>query len=183
MEVIMRKVEVLNYDRQWSTAFEVEAQKLKRVFKDKMIVIFHIGSTSVPGLKAKPIIDILPVVKDITEVDDYLIEMNALGYEARGENGIRGRRYFQKGHDNRTHHLHFFAKDSKEIIRHLAFRDYLRTHPLEAGKYGALKESLAIKHSTDIHAYIEGKNAYVKKVEQKALAWFERFGNLHQHRF
>ena len=164
----MRIVEVLDYDNHWPKRFEMEAQKLKEVFADNVLAIYHIGSTAVQGLKAKPVIDILPVVNQITIVDEYIDEMKELGYEGKGENGIKWRRYFQKGHDYRTHHLHFYQKDNKEIMRHLAFRDYLRTHLLEAQKYGELKGALAAKYALDIDAYINGKDDFVKEVEKKA---------------
>lgn len=104
------------------------AEKLNQILKNEIIDIHHIGSTSVPGLSAKPIIDIMPVVKDINIVDKYNEEMQGIGYEPKGENGISGRRYFEKGGDNRTHHVHIYQVGSYEIKRHLAFRDYLREH-------------------------------------------------------
>lgn len=104
--------------------FKEEAAKLQTIFGNEIVDIHHIGSTSVPGLKAKPIIDIMPVVRDINTVDNYNIYMQEIGYEPKGENGIPKRRYFQKGGENRTHHVHIYQTGSYEIKRHLAFRDY-----------------------------------------------------------
>ncbi|GAA3347787.1 hypothetical protein GCM10017717_22800 [Deinococcus persicinus] len=104
----MRKLVVSLYNEQWIQLFMEEAEKLNFIFKNEIIDIYHIGSTSVPGLKSKPIIDILPVVKDIHHVDNFNLEMQKIGYVAKGENGITQRRYFQKGGDNRTHHVHFY---------------------------------------------------------------------------
>lgn len=104
----MRKVEVHPYNKKWVKKFEEEKDKLKLIFGTDIIKIYHIGSTAVEWLKAKPIIDIMPVVRDITTIDNYNKEMGRLGYIPKGENGIPGRRYFQKGGDNRTHHVHMY---------------------------------------------------------------------------
>lgn len=167
----MRKVEVCPYNKEWSGQFTEEAKKITRIFQDEIGDIHHIGSTSVPGLKAKPIIDIMPVVKDIELADQYNQEMQTLGYEPKGENGIPGRRFFKKGGDQRTHHVHIFQEGSYHIKRHLAFRDYLREHADEKQKYGELKESLAKQFPYDMESYINGKESLVKEIEAKALDW------------
>ncbi|WP_144564882.1 GrpB family protein [Neobacillus bataviensis] len=122
----MRKGEVCSYNEKWALLFTEEAEKLNLILRNEIVCIYHIGSTSFPGLKAKPIIDIMAVVKVINIVDKYNIKMQEIGYEPKGENGIFGRRYFQKGGDHRTHHVHINQIGSYEIKRHLAFRDYLR---------------------------------------------------------
>lgn len=166
-------VVVTNYNENWKQLFNEESQKIKDIFGDQLIDIHHIGSTSVPGLKAKPIIDIMPVVKDIEKVDSFNEQMTGLGYECMGELGIKGRRYFRKGGDHRTHQVHVFQVDNKQDInRHLAVRDYLRTHTEEAKQYGNVKENLAKQFPTDIEAYIDGKDAFVKELERKALHWY-----------
>jgi len=129
------------------------------------------------GLKSKPIIDIMPVVKDIEKIDSFNERMEQLGYECMGELGMKGRRYFRKGGDNRTHQVHVFQRDNKEdIIRHLAVRDYLRTHPDEANRYGELKDNLAKQFPGDIEAYMDGKDAFVKELERKALNGYDMSG-------
>lgn len=168
----MRRVEVTPYDEQWASMYEEEANKLCRIFRERLVSIHHIGSTSVLGLHAKPIIDIMPVVRDISLVDEYNQSMRDIGYESKGENGIPGRRYFQKGGDNRTHHVHVFQVGSPHIERHLAFRDYLRTHPNVAKEYGDLKRKLAQEFRCDIESYIQGKESLVKDIEQRALEWY-----------
>ena len=102
-----------------------ESKRLKQIFGNEILAVHHIGSTSVQGLKAKPIIDIMLVVKDINVVDKFDNEMKNSGYDPKGENGIPGRRHFQKGGDNRTHHVHIYGVKSEQIERHLVFRDYL----------------------------------------------------------
>jgi len=165
-------VVVTEYNEDWKQKFSEEAQKIKDIFADELINIHHIGSTSVPGLKAKPIIDIMPVVKDIEKVDSFNDRMEDIGYECMGELGMKGRRYFRKGGDNRTHQVHVFQWDNKEDIdRHLAVRNYLRTHPDYANRYGDLKESLATQFPKNIEAYMDGKDAFVKELEKYALQW------------
>jgi GrpB-like predicted nucleotidyltransferase (UPF0157 family) len=111
----MRKVEVHPYNEQWKPQFDLEAAKLKGVFGNTLIDIHHIGSTAVPGLSAKPIIDLMPIVRDIQTIDALQYSMEELGYEALGENGLPGRRYFQKGGNARTHHVHVYEKENPEI--------------------------------------------------------------------
>lgn len=96
----IRKVEVAAFKEEWTTLYEIEAEKLKRIFGENITAIYHIGSTSVSGLKAKPIIDIMPVVKDIELVDQLNEKMQELSYEPMGEFGIPGRRYFRKGKES-----------------------------------------------------------------------------------
>ncbi len=164
----MRKVEVRPYDEQWSSMFEEESRKLVEIFGAEIIDIHHIGSTSVSGLQAKPIIDMMPVVREIHRMNDYNTAMIAIGYESKGENGIAGRRYFQKGGDNRTHHVHMYAWGNPEIKRHLAFRDYLRAHPGVAQEYGDLKVKLSQHFPYDIESYIKGKEQLASEIEWNA---------------
>lgn len=168
----MRKVVVTVYNDQWSSSFKEEAEKLREIFGSGLIEIHHIGSTAVKGLKAKPIIDIMPVVRDINEIDRFNLAMEDIGYVAKGENGIPRRRYFQKGGDNRTHHVHVYELGNLEIERHLAFRDYLRMHPEAVKAYGDLKEELAKRFPFDITSYIKGKERLAIDIEQKAIEWY-----------
>jgi GrpB-like predicted nucleotidyltransferase (UPF0157 family) len=169
----MRKVEVKPYDVRWISMFKEEAQKLQEIFGSEVIAVHHIGSTSISGLKAKPIIDMMPIVNDIHKIDHFNTAMAALGYEAKGENGIAGRRYFQKGGDHRTHHVHIYEKGNPEIERHLAFRDYLRVHKEEATKYADLKDSLSKRYPYDIDSYIKGKEQMVLEIDRKAVEWYQ----------
>lgn len=169
------KVMVTKYDEQWNEAFRLEAQNIQGVYGNELVAIHHVGSTAVPGIQAKPIIDMMPTVKNVEKVDLFNNQMIALGYEPLGEYGIQGRRYFRKGGDNRTHQIHIFQFDNaQEIDRHLAVRDYLRTHPGAAQQYGDLKAKLANQHPEDIEAYMIGKDAFVKRLENKALGWYNK---------
>lgn len=168
-------VVVTEYDAGWPREFERESEQLARVFGSNLAAIHHIGSTSVPGLAAKPVVDIMPVVYSLEAVDFSRAGFEALGYEYLGEFGIPGRRYMRKGGDERTHQVHVFAQgDEVNITRHLAFRDYLKTHPEVKNEYAVLKLRLAEKYPYDIDAYCDGKDAFVKKYELEALKWLER---------
>ncbi|HTV42015.1 MAG TPA: GrpB family protein [Candidatus Sulfotelmatobacter sp.] len=157
----------------WKHDFEIEAAKIRSALGPALIVLHHIGSTAIPGIYAKPIIDILAEVTSLDALDVHVNDMRALGYESMGEFGIPGRRYFRKDNDGgmRTHHVHAFAHQSPHIVRHLAFREYLLSHPETAQAYSDLKRRLVQTCDGDIDAYVEGKDAFVKAVEREALIW------------
>lgn len=169
----MRKVEVRPHNPQWSKAFKQESPSLRKILGANLVALHHIGSTAIPNIYAKPIIDVLGEVKAIAAVDLCNPAMVALGYEVMGEYGIPGRRYFWKGNPAgiRTHHIHLFETGSDQIERHLAFRDYMRTHPEEAQAYSNLKRKLATAHPTDIEAYVNGKQNFIQAIDQKAALW------------
>lgn len=147
---------------------------LKDVFAQEVVALHHIGSTSIPNIYAKPIIDMLMEVRQIERVDAYNRVMQQLGYLPQGEGGIPGRRFFIKGsEDHRTHHLHVYAAGHPEIIRHLAFRDYLQAHPQQAQAYSALKRELAQRFPYDIDGYIAGKEPFIEKIIEQAYLWLE----------
>lgn len=164
-------IEVVPYHPNWPKQFEEEAAHIVPVFYKNFIAIHHIGSTSVPGLAAKPTIDILLEVKKIDLVDQCNDQMEKLGYEAWGEYQISGRRFFVKGQDKRTHHVHTFQVGSSEIARHLYFRDYLKSHPEEAKEYANLKIKLAAQFANDRRGYFKNKRDYVNALEKKAIQW------------
>ena len=146
--------------------------EIKKILGENCTAIHHIGSTSVTGLAAKPIIDIMPVVRKLEAVDKSASAFEKLGYEYMGEFGISGRRYLRKGGEERTHQIHIFSEDNTvDIERHLAVRDYLRTHKDVCDEYAALKKELARKYPYDIDGYCDGKDEFVRQMEQKALKW------------
>jgi GrpB-like predicted nucleotidyltransferase (UPF0157 family) len=168
----MRNIRVVPYDPSWPAAFEAEAARLTGILGDELVVIHHIGSTAVPGLAAKPVIDMMPLVRDIERVDLYNAAMIEAGYQPWGEYGIPGRRFFTRGGDeHRTHNIHVFQVDGAEVARHLDLRDYLRTHPAEAQRYAELKAALAAQFPQDIEGYMDGKDAFVKAMERRAGEW------------
>ena len=159
----------------WKDDFENEAALLRRAFGSALTALHHIGSTAVPGLPAKPVIDILAEFTDLPAADACSAAMQALGYEVMGEFGIAGRRYYRKkgASGKRTHQVHGFVSGTPDVARHLAFRGYLRCHPGTVLAYGVLKLRLLSSTRGDIEAYMDGKDAFVKEVEQRALAWAE----------
>lgn len=167
------RVHVEPHNPRWAEDFAVEAERIRRALGPIVAVVHHIGSTAIPGIYAKPIIDFLIEVRDINAVDSRHGEMAALGYEALGEFGLEGRRYFRKDDDagNRTHHVHTYGIDSPQLARHLAFRDFLRAHPDWAGQYSELKRRLVEQHPDSIESYMDGKDPFIKRVEQLALEW------------
>ncbi len=167
----VREIQLTPYNIAWEKEFSKEAATLTTTMSAQVLEIHHIGSTAVPGLSAKPIIDLLIEVKDIKNVDTYNQKMEQLGYEAKGENGIKGRRYFQKGGNERTHHVHVYEKGHPEINRHLSFRDYLRTHPDAAKEYETLKIELAHRYRFEPKKYVENKTNFIHKIDGLALKW------------
>ena len=162
---------VVDYDPCWEQKYLAEAKTIRAILGENCTAIFHIGSTAVRGLKAKPIIDIMPVVCSIAAVDEKQGAFEEIGYEYLGEFGMAQRRYLRKGGDERTHQIHIFAQaDTYNITRHLAVRDYLRAHPDEAAAYAALKIRLAAEYPYDIEGYCDGKEAFVRALERRALA-------------
>ena len=169
----MSKVEVVPHNPQWRDAFEAEAKHVAAALGENVVAIHHIGSTAIPNIYAKPVIDLLVEVRDITEVDGQSSAMESLGYEVMGEYGIPGRRYFRKDNQEgiRTHHIHAFEASSAEVERHLAFRDYMIAHPGDAQRYSELKRKLAEEHPQSTDGYIDGKDGFIKEMDRRAAQW------------
>jgi GrpB-like predicted nucleotidyltransferase (UPF0157 family) len=166
------KVVVVPHDPAWAAAFASEAVALNAALGGAVVALHHIGSTAIPTILAKPIIDILGEATSLDAVDAHAAAVVALGYEARGEFGLPGRRYFSKRTPEgiRTHHLHIFQQGSTSVQRHLAFRDHLRAHPAKAADYAALKARL-VADGVGWEGYMDGKDALVKRLEAEAMIW------------
>lgn len=172
---MVRRIIVLPYDAHWVDLFHQEAKTLAALLGQEMVAIHHIGSTAIPDMSAKPIIDILVEVRSLDAVDTLTPQFAAAGYLARGEHGIVGRRFFLKGtEEQRSHHIHIFQQHSPEIARHLVFRDYMIAHPGDATTYSRLKEELARRYPENAADYVAGKDAFVREMERRALAWRAR---------
>jgi GrpB-like predicted nucleotidyltransferase (UPF0157 family) len=167
------RIVLVAHDPQWAEQFAEEAALIRATLPGIVIELHHIGSTALPGIAAKPIIDMLALVTNLEALDCESSRLESLGYESKGEFGISGRRYFRKDSPAgiRTHHLHAFVADSDEIERHLNFRDYLRAHPSDAQAYEVLKLSLAVRTLGDGHAYTDGKGPFVREIDRRAAAW------------
>lgn len=167
-----RVIKVVDYDPKWVTLFESEKQALEsHLCRENTLAIHHIGSTSVPGLCAKPVIDILLEVADLDMLDQDNPAMELLGSRIRGEYGIPGRRFFLKREIERTHHIHAFVAGTDGIKRHLAFRNYLKAFESVMRAYGELKKEGAALCCNDIDFYIHHKDAFIKHYEQEAICW------------
>ena len=169
----MSKIDVVPHDPAWQEAFKVEAERIKAAMGENLVAIHHVGSTSIPGIYAKPVIDMLVEVKDVVELDRGSPAMRSLGYEVKGEFGIAGRRYFRKDNAEgiRTHQIHAFETGSEQIARHLAFRDYMIAHPEEAQAYGELKRRLVAKYADSPENYMDGKDEFIKEIDRRATTW------------
>jgi GrpB-like predicted nucleotidyltransferase (UPF0157 family) len=161
------RVELVEYDPSWAQLFEHEREPLSAVFDGRVVAIEHIGSTSVPGLCAKPIIDVLVGLRELELSEEQISAMAALGYEYMGEHGLPGRLFFRK--EPRTHHVHVVEYGGEHWQRQLTFRDALRNDAEERRRYEAFKRRLAAEgHSRE--AYTELKTPFIREVEARARA-------------
>ncbi len=168
-------VELKPHSEEWKWAAEREASRFRELLGENAIAIHHIGSTSIPDILAKPVIDLTPVVRDLDELDQAELRIRAAGYSWWGEFGIVGRRFctlIDHATDRRIANIHCFLAESPDIDRHLAFRDYLRAFPEKARKYEAEKLLCQQLHPNDTGAYADAKAAWIKAVEREALLWF-----------
>ena len=160
-------VELSSHNEEWHQIFADEEAALRAVIGQFVMGVEHIGSTSVCGISAKPILDIAVAVSDQAQGEKCVAPLEKTGYTYRGENGIPGRFYFVKGRP-RTHHLHLLLFDSNAWRNHLLFRDYLRQNPQIAEEYDKLKKELSQKYKNDRDSYLDGKAAFVEKVLRSA---------------
>jgi GrpB-like predicted nucleotidyltransferase (UPF0157 family) len=160
-------VRLVPYSPEWARLFLEEERRLRALIGSYVIDIQHVGSTAIPGMIAKPIIDIAIAIARFEEGERCVEPIESLGYEYRGEHGIPGRHYFVKG-DPRTYHIHVLEHDSREWVKHIVFRDSLRQDRQAAKEYARLKRSLAEKHPNDRAAYTEGKTEFVAYVLERA---------------
>jgi GrpB-like predicted nucleotidyltransferase (UPF0157 family) len=160
-------VKLAPYTEEWKLLFEVEKASLRTVVNSYILDVQHVGSTSIPGMLAKPIIDIAIAVLDFEEAKVCIGPIEALGYEYKGEFGIPRRHYFVKG-DPRIFHLHICEVNSLEWQNLLLFRDYLSHHLDVAKDYSEQKLQLASKYPQDRTAYLDGKAPFIEKVLQLA---------------
>lgn len=158
-------IEIVPYNPNWPNLYEAEAIKIKKALGNNCISIHHIGSTSIPGIPAKPIIDIMPIVINIKSVDLNNFNMQQLGYDIKGEYGFILRRYFVK---ENAYNVHVFERSNPEIERFLKFRDWMRHHPIDRDAYATLKKKLAQQFLNDMTSYSFGKEEFVALIDEKA---------------
>ncbi|MCL6326552.1 GrpB family protein [Pectobacterium polaris] len=177
----MRQLTIVSYDELWLGLFEAESVLLQITLGQVISRIHHVGSTAVrqygstavPGLAAKPVIDILLEVVDLNALDELNAAMEYAGYTVRGENGIQNRRYFTKGGEQRTHHIHAFAVGDTQIVKHLAFRDYLIKNTKAAKRYAEIKCAAVRESENDTHRYSALKTDFIKHHLRLALMGLE----------
>jgi len=170
---IRKKLAISPHDPSWKSKFTEESGRIQSALSQNVLAIHHIGSTAIPGILAKPTIDILVEVSRIAEVDDHAREMSTLKYESMGEYGIVCRRYFRSLHGNchRAFHVHVFEADSATAFQHIAFRDYLLAHPEKAKAYSDLKTCLVKKELVSKSEYQDLKAPFVEACINDAIKW------------
>jgi GrpB-like predicted nucleotidyltransferase (UPF0157 family) len=165
-------VELLLPSPEWTARARAEVERLGPAIGNCLVAIHHIGSTSIPGIKAKPTVDLLPLVTDIAALDQREGAVTALGYEWMGEFGLPGRRFLRLSRDGkRLFNVHCYEASNPEVTRHIAFRDYLRAHRDVAKEYEAEKIRAAALHPDDVLLYNDAKDAWIKRTERLALDW------------
>lgn len=160
-------VVVSEYDETWNILFEKEKKLIVKQLSGDGIPVEHFGSTSVPGLCAKPIIDILIGIDSWENAFDYVQPMERIGYTFKGEFGIPFRHYFVKG-DPTMFHVHMVEHNGNMWKEQLLFRNYLRTHPETKTRYADLKKNLAGKYPDDRKKYLDSKAGFIQDVIRKA---------------
>jgi len=165
-----RPVVIADYDPTWPVLFQLEKARILGALAGQSASVEHIGSTAVPGLAAKPIIDILVGVSDLHTADACVPFLVALGYtySREQEEAMPERRYLDRADADGSYHLHLVAIGGDFWRRHLAFRDYLRSHPQVAADYERLKRSLAERYRHDREGYTDAKTEFIRTVEEKA---------------
>ena len=168
------KVELLPHDPGWASRAAAESRVLAAVIGPGVTAIHHVGSTAIPEIRAKPILELMPVLARHADLERRRAEIEAIGYVWHGEYGLPGRRYCTKSDavtGARLVHLHCYEDRHPDIARTLAFRDYLRTHREIAAAYEAEKLRCQCLHVDSSHAYADCKSGWIKKTEADALRW------------
>jgi len=160
-------VKLVPYTIEWKRLFEEEKARLQSVIGKYVLGIQHVGSTSIPGMVAKPILDIGIAVRNFEEARGCILPIERLEYEYRGEFGIPRRHYFVRG-TPRTHHIHMNEIDSRDWENQVLFRDFLIQWPELAKEYITLKANLAQQFPTDREAYLNGKASFIEMVLEMA---------------
>ena len=169
-------VVIADYDPRWPAIYAAETARVNDAIGEWLVGIEHVGSTSVPGLAAKPVIDIMPGLRSLGNSPHIVRPLQKLGYQyfPEHENVMPERRYFalpasDEHRGRRRFHLHIVETTSAFWRRHLAFRDHLRAHPETAGEYAALKHRLAAEYGSDHVGYTGAKTEFITRIESLAL--------------
>lgn len=169
-------VEIVDYDSAWVADFVGAGSSIRRALGDIAVRIDHIGSTAVPGMAAKPVIDIQISVDSLDSLDGFRLPLERLGYTYRADNPERTKRYFREPPGHRRTHVHVRQLGSFSQQFPLLFRDYLRSHPSAVADYVAVKRRLAGQFRHDRQGYVEAKDQFVWDVIRRGDAWAQRIG-------
>ena len=158
------------YDPGWPAKYEAEERRIREALGDLAVRVEHIGSTAVPGLAAKPVIDIQASLRSLDPEEPYVLPLEAIGYRHRHDDDWEGHDFLEREFEGvRAFNLHAVHAGSREERRHLLFRDFLRSHPDEAARYEAVKRACAERHPMDILAYIDAKGEWIVPIERRLL--------------
>ena len=180
------KVELMPHSSGWELTAKTESVRLLEALEGNIIAVHHIGSTAIPDIHAKPIVDLMPVVRSVRRLDEQEPFLQQLGYRYWGEYGIPGRRYCtldEPSNGKRRIQLHCFESESGEIERHLAFRDYLRANSMKAQEYDQEKRRCRDLHPDDSHAYSDAKADWIAAHLPSALAYYRSPGGASRSKY
>jgi GrpB-like predicted nucleotidyltransferase (UPF0157 family) len=161
------RIVVVDYDPAWPRVFETLRAPIRAALGDIALAIHHVGSTAVPGLAAKPIVDI-DVVVPADRVAAAIAGLAAIGYEHKGDLGVPGREAMRHPPGTPRHHVYVCPEGNTALANHLAVRDYLRAHPDAARDYADLKTRLAVQFADDVDGYVEGKSTFLIDVLRRS---------------
>ena len=164
----MGTIVVVDYDPNWPATFEHLRSQIWQAVSNVATAVEHVGSTSVPGLAAKPIIDMAIVVPSETEVPVGIQRLGTIGYAHGGNLGVEGREAFTTPNSSPRHHVYLCPASSPALANHLGVRNFLRCHPDVAHEYGALKKQLAVRFAEDIDGYTDGKTDMILRILRQA---------------
>ena len=168
---------VEDYDPRWPEQFERLRSRIASALGPLATAIEHVGSTAIPGLAAKPIIDLDVLLRSSSDLSEAIVRLATLGYQHRGDLGVLGREAFRPPPNDVLHHLYVHGPDSREYIRHITFRNYLRANREEAQAYERLKRTLAQEYRNDREAYNQAKSEFVEAVLRRAATRMEPFSS------
>jgi len=157
-----------DYDPHWPAQFELLHSRIAPTLAALARAVEHVGSTSVPGLAAKPIIDVDVLLHSAADLPEAIGRLATLGYCHQGDLGVHGRETFRAPSNSIPHHLYVHGPDSREYVRHVTFRDHLRANPEDAHSYEALKRALAREYRDKREAYSQSKTSFIEAILQKA---------------
>jgi len=165
---------IVPYNPSWSALYLAETKALSEKLGAVLIASHHIGSTAIPDIPAKPVIDILLEVTSVSALDNRADAMASIGYDVRGEYGIPKRRYFSKPatETNLAYHVHAYKAGSYQVQRHLSFRDYLRSKPGIAAEYASIKRNLSDRNGILFADYQASKKDWVDAISLKAMQFY-----------